>query len=196
MLFCPMKTEDRVKTEEGGREGKGQRGKRSESAGARGRPKERCRVLSPWLPGTAGCARSQTYEEAIVREHFAPVTGARQWPPLTRPVTVSLFVDNAWKYAETRRAACGLSLVRRFAVSSLFALSPRADGRKKKRVAFFVVAFGHSEIVLSSEGVLPYPLLATFLRVQRTARRDHRAHSTTIIGLSAILEKRTLPQLS
>lgn len=40
-------------------------------------------------------ARSQTYEEAIVREHFAPVTGARQWPPLTRPVTVSLFVDNA-----------------------------------------------------------------------------------------------------
>jgi len=40
-------------------------------------------------------ARSQTYEEAIVREHFAPVTGARQWPPLTRPVTVSLFADNA-----------------------------------------------------------------------------------------------------
>lgn len=46
-------------------------------------------------------ARSQTYEEAIVHEHFAPVTSARQWPPLTRPVTVSLFADNAWKYAET-----------------------------------------------------------------------------------------------
>lgn len=40
-------------------------------------------------------ARSQTYEEAIVHEHFAPVTRARQWPPLTRPVTVSLFADNA-----------------------------------------------------------------------------------------------------
>lgn len=40
-------------------------------------------------------ARSQTYEEAIVHEHFAAVTSARQWPPLTRPVTVSLFADNA-----------------------------------------------------------------------------------------------------
>lgn len=58
--------------------------------------------MSPWLYREQQDARSQTYEETIVREHFAPVTGARQWPPLTRPVTVSLFADNAWKYAETR----------------------------------------------------------------------------------------------
>jgi len=43
--------EDRAKTGEG--KAKGERGAR---AGVEERSKERCRVLSPWLPGTAGCA--------------------------------------------------------------------------------------------------------------------------------------------
>lgn len=81
---------DWVKTGEGGI---GPKGKEERERG-RERPKERCGVLSPWYQEQRD-ARSQTYEEAIVRQHFAPVTGARQWPPLTRPVTVSLFVDNA-----------------------------------------------------------------------------------------------------
>lgn len=83
MLFCPMKTRIGQKRGEKGPKGKEER--------SRKRDVECC------PPGyqEQRDARSQTYEEAIVREHFAPVTSARQWPPLTRPVTVSLFVDNA-----------------------------------------------------------------------------------------------------
>lgn len=67
---------------------------RNELRGAEERTRKRYRVCPPGYQEQRD-ARSQTYEEAIVREHFAPVTGARQWPPLTRPVTVSLFADNA-----------------------------------------------------------------------------------------------------
>lgn len=74
-------------------------------------------------------ARSQTYEEAIVHEHFAPVTSARQWPPLTRPVTVSLFADNAWKYAETH-AGYPWSVDSRFPLIRAF-----TDRAEKKRAA-------------------------------------------------------------
>lgn len=80
----------------------------------------------------------------------------------------------------------------------LFALSPRAnwEGKKKKRVARSPVnrrrfrSLGnraHRPLV----SILSSPLLGFFLRVQRTRKRHHRAYSTTIIGLSAILEKRT-----
>lgn len=81
--------EDRAKT--GGKRTKGERGAK------RARERGRKRDVECCPPGyqEQRDARSQTYEEAIVREHFAPVTSARQWPPLTRPVTVSLFVDNA-----------------------------------------------------------------------------------------------------
>lgn len=73
--------------------GKGRVGVRG-AGRARKRGRKRYRVCPPGYQEQRD-ARSQTYEEAIVREHFAPVTGARQWPPLTRPVTVSLFADNA-----------------------------------------------------------------------------------------------------
>jgi len=155
MLFCPMKTRIEQKHR---REG----GEEEEREWARERLKERCRVLSPCYQDQRD-ARSQTYEKAIVREHFAPVTSARQWPPLTRPVTVSLFVDNAWKYAETRRAACGLSLVCRFAVSS-YSRSLRGIG-KKTCIAFSSKSSSFSEIAPSS-GIL-YLILSysCFLRI-------------------------------
>lgn len=86
--FCPMKT--RI----GQKRGKGRVGARGTKRGAEERDQKRYRVCPPGYQEQRD-ARSQTYEEAIVREHFAPVTGARQWPPLTRPVTVSLFADNA-----------------------------------------------------------------------------------------------------
>ena len=89
MLFCPMKTRIEQKREKERPKGKEER----ERAWKRGRKRD----VECCPPGyqEQRDARSQTYEEAIVREHFAPVTSARQWPPLTRPVTVSLFVDNA-----------------------------------------------------------------------------------------------------
>lgn len=98
-MFCPIGNEDRAKTGKRPRGGGGGKEKRERG---RGRERERgmwavCMCVRVCGPGyqEQRDARSQTYEEAIVREHFAPVTSARQWPPLTRPVTVSLFADNA-----------------------------------------------------------------------------------------------------
>lgn len=87
--------EDRAKT------GKRLGGEGETKTGVEESTKERyrtvCMCVRVCVPGyqEQRDARSQTYEEAIVHEHFAPVTSARQWPPLTRPVTVSLFADNA-----------------------------------------------------------------------------------------------------
>lgn len=121
--------EDRAKT---GKRPKGKR--RNGSTGVEESAKEGCRLhvcmcIRVCGPGNQEQrdARSQTYEEAIVHEHFAPVTSARQWPPLTRPVTVSLFADNAWKYAETH-AGYPWSVDSRFPL--IRALADRAEKKR------------------------------------------------------------------
>lgn len=141
--------EDRAKT--GKRQGEKEKRKREEST------KEKCRLcmwvsLCMCVPGyqEQRDTRSQTYEEAIVHEHFAPVTSARQWPPLTRPVTVSLFADNAWKYTETH-AGYPWSVDSRFPL--IRALS---DGTEKTRDPFSGKSSSLS-VTRKSHRVLPYP---------------------------------------
>lgn len=146
-----------------GKNGEKARGERETKTGVEESTKERHRLCMCVSVSVCVCvcvcvpgyqeqrdARSQTYEEAIVHEHFAPVTSARQWPPLTRPVTVSLFADNAWKYAETHAGYP-------WSVDSRFPLIRALSDRTEKTRGTFSGKSSSLSVTRKSHRVLPYP---------------------------------------
>lgn len=111
-------------------------------------------------------ARSQTYEEAIVLEHFAR-HGCETMAAVNASRNRFIVCRQCLEIRgdTPRRAACGLSLVRRFAVSSYSRLlRGRIGAEKKKRVALSSETSSPPPLSVtrkSSGGELPYPFLSS-----------------------------------